>query len=165
MNIVFESMAAKHGPQIMDVFNYYVENSFAAYPKTPLPPLFFSKFLEMTNGYPAFAMVDEHSGQVAGFCFLKPYSPFPTFRRTAEISYFLKPDYTHKGLGTAALQKLQDEAAKMRIRCLLAGISSRNEQSLCFHKKNGFVECGRFKEIGEKKALPFDVIWMQKILG
>ncbi|MEW6616706.1 MAG: hypothetical protein AB1401_14730 [Thermodesulfobacteriota bacterium] len=33
-----------------------------------------------------------------------------------------------------------------------------------FHKKNGFIECGRFKNICKKKNKIFDVVYMQKML-
>jgi phosphinothricin acetyltransferase len=54
------------------------------------------------------------------------------------------------------------KAAKEReIEPLLANISSRNEVSLQFHRKNGFEECGRFRRIGKKFGNEFDVVWMQ----
>lgn len=37
-------------------------------------------------------------------------------------------------------------------------------RSINFHKKNGFIECGRFQRIGRKHGQTFDVIWMQKML-
>jgi phosphinothricin acetyltransferase len=48
---------------------------------------------------------------------------------------------------------------------LLANISSKNMESLTFHKKHGFFECGRMYEVGEKFNELFDVIWMQKDLA
>lgn len=148
----------------MDIFNYYAEHSFSAYPETPLPYQFYGKLLEITNGYPAFVMKEESSEVVIGFCFLRAYNPFPVFKKTAEVSYFIKPDYTGKGLGTSALEQLQNEAKRMGIRFLLASITSENKQSLAFHKKNGFSECGKFSNIGEKMGRSFDIIWMWKEL-
>lgn len=164
MKVTYEEMSEQHAADVMAIFNYYVENGFSAFPETCLPEPFFQKFLEMTKGYPAFVMKTDDNPAVAGFCFLRPHSPFPVFRRTAEITCFLKPDSTGKGLGRAALEKLEVEAQNRGISYILAGISSRNEQSLIFHRKNGFYECGRFRNIGTKKGTAFDVIWMQKDL-
>jgi phosphinothricin acetyltransferase len=50
----------------------------------------------------------------------------------------------------------------MGIVTVLASISSLNQSSLAFHKKNGFVECGRFVGIGRKMGTGFNVFWMQK---
>jgi len=65
-------------------------------------------------------------------------------------------------VGKAALRLLEQEGKKIGIKYLLASISSYNEQSLYFHKKNGFIECGRFINIAKKKEINFDVVWMEK---
>jgi phosphinothricin acetyltransferase len=155
-------MTEKHGREVMDIFNYYVENSFAAYPEQKLPYEFFGKFLEMTRGYPAYVIKNNADGKVIGFCFLRAYNPMPIFRETAEISYFLDKDEAGKGIGKDALGLLEREGRKMGIKYILANISSRNDQSLHFHQKNGFIECGRFLNIGRKSGKDFDVVWMEK---
>ncbi|MDF9409621.1 N-acetyltransferase family protein [Pelotomaculum isophthalicicum JI] len=161
MVLHYEPMTEKHGKEIIDIFNYYVENSYAAYPEQKLLYDFFNKFLEMTRGYPAF-IIKNITGKIVGFCFLRAHNPLPVFRETAEISYFLKEDEVGKGIGKYALGLLEKEGKAMGIKYILASISSYNEQSLCFHKKNGFIECGRFRNIGKKKGKNFDVVWMEK---
>ena len=47
---------------------------------------------------------------------------------------------------------------------ILANISSLNTDSISFHRKNGFTECGRFRKVGRKKGREFDTVWMQKML-
>lgn len=162
MNVKFEEMTHLHGKEVIDIFNYYALNSFAAYPESKLPYEFFSKFLEMTHNYPAYIIRDEELGKMAGFCFLRAYNPFPAFRETAEISCFIDKEYTGKGLGGKALQILEKDAAKIGINKILASITSENAVSISFHKKNGFVECGRFRQIGKKFGKQFDIVWMQK---
>jgi L-amino acid N-acyltransferase YncA len=156
----FEPMAASHSGAVMEIFNGYIAKSFAAYPDRELPEGFFARFMEMTKGYPAYVMT--FGGTVAGFCFLHPYNPLPTFRGCAEVTYFIRQEYTGQGLGKAALQKLEEEAARMNIHTLLASISSENEQSLSFHRKYGFTECGRLPGVGKKLGKAFDVVWMVK---
>lgn len=161
MNVRFEPMTETHGGEVMDIFNYYVENSFAAYPEQKLPHQFFGMFLEMTRGYPAYVIKNE-SGKAVGFCFLRAYNPMPVFRETAEISCFLDKKEVGRGIGREALALLEREGSKMGIKYILANISSHNKQSLDFHSKNGFSECGRFHNIGRKKDVYFDVVWMEK---
>ena len=43
-------------------------------------------------------------------------------------------------------------AKKMGLHTVLANVSSLNEESIRFHLRNGFTECGRFKEAGKKRA-------------
>jgi phosphinothricin acetyltransferase len=148
---------------IIDIFNHYVENSFAAYPEEKVPYAFYDTFLRMSTGFPRGTMRDE-KGEVIGFGLLRPYSPIPTFSATAEISYFIKPGYTGQGRGAVLLQYLIEGAVEKGIQTILAGVSSLNEGSLRFHQKNGFVECGRFRNIGRKWGRPFDVVYFQRIL-
>lgn len=41
--------------------------------------------------------------------------------------------------------------------------SSHNTGSVRFHQRHGFVECGRFLQVGIKSGQPFDMIWMHRI--
>jgi phosphinothricin acetyltransferase len=161
-DIRFEALEQKHAPEVMAIFNHYINHSYSAYPDQPLPEVFFSRFLDMTKGYPAYAVFAED--QIAGFCFLRAYNPFPTFAHTAEITYFIKPGYTGRGIGKLALSRLESEGQKMGIARLLASISSENTESIEFHKRSGFEECGRFSGVGKKFGTFFDVVWMQKKL-
>ena len=158
-----EPMAECHGRAIIDIFNYYVRQSFAAYPDQPVPYEFFGRFQQMTQGYPAYVAKVE-SGQVVGFGFLRPFHPAGTLQRTAEVTYFLSPEFTKQGIGTALLNRLVEEAIPRGIALLVASISSKNEESIAFHRKNGFRECGRFERAGRKYGQDFDIVWMQRQL-
>ena len=148
---------------IIDIFNHYVENSFAAYPEDKLPYQSFDMFLQLSNGFPTGTIKDQN-GKVVGFGMLRKHNPMPTFSHTAEVTYFLHPDHTGKGLGKMLLGSLVRGAVEKGITCLLANISSLNPDSIKFHQKNGFIECGRFRKVGKKKGQEFDTVWMQKML-
>jgi len=148
---------------VMEIFNYYIENSFAAYPEQRLPDEFFDALFIMSNGYPTVAARTE-DGVVTGFGLLRPYNPLPAFFKTAEITYFLKPGFTGQGIGKAMLDYLLDTGKASGISTVLANVSSLNEESIRFHLRHGFSECGRFSEAGEKKGQVFDVVYFQKLL-
>ena len=94
--------------QLIDIFNYYVENSFAAYPENKLTYQAFDMFLQVSNGFPAGTIKDKN-GKVIGFGMLRAHDPMHTFSHTADIS-------------------------------------SLNPDSIKFHQKNGFMECGRYPD-------------------
>ena len=163
MDYRLEPVSVKDGDQIIDIFNYYVENSFAAYPESKVSYEFFGSFLNLTQGYP-FLVAKDMGGKIVGFGGLRPYSPLPTFSRAAEITNFISPEHTGIGIGQPIVDRLLDQAKRMGIVTILASISSLNQATLAFHKKNGFVECGRFVGIGQKMGQAFDVVWMQRIV-
>jgi L-amino acid N-acyltransferase YncA len=163
MPIILEPMKTTDRRPVIDIFNFYIENSFAAYLDRQVSYNFFDFFLKAGEGYPSIVAKNE-TGNVVGFGMLRAYHPFPVFSKTAEISYFIKPGWTGKGVGHLMLIHLIQKAEENNITSLLASISSLNTPSISFHKKNGFMECGVFKKVGEKNGLVFDVVYMQKIL-
>lgn len=50
-----------------------------------------------------------------GFCFLRPYSPLPAFKATAEISYFIEKDEVSKGIGKSVLELLEKDGGKIGV--------------------------------------------------
>jgi L-amino acid N-acyltransferase YncA len=151
-----------HCQGVIEIFNHYIAESYAAFPDKPVTETFFQRFLEMSKGYPAVAAM---AGDiVAGFSFLRPYHWAATFSSTAEITYFLRPEHTRRGLGTTILELLCKQAEPQGIKIIVASLSSRNLASLGFHLKNGFEICGVLKQAGEKFGQLFDVVLMQKHL-
>ena len=148
---------------IIDIFNHYVENSFAAYPENKLPYQAFDMFLQMSSGFPTGSIRDQN-GKIVGFGMLRTHNPMPTFSQTAEVTYFIHPDHTGVGLGKMLLSFLEKGAVEKGITNILANISSLNPRSIEFHQKNGFIECGRFRKVGKKNGQEFDTVWMQKML-
>jgi L-amino acid N-acyltransferase YncA len=149
---------------IVRIFNHYVEHSFAAYPEQPLDERLFDFLKTIVYGNAFFVVVSRTDG-IIGFGFLKKYHPYPAFNRTAEVGYFLLPEHTRRGAGGLLLKRLEQEARQLGVDNLLANISAQNPQSIAFHKKQGFRECGRFEKILTKFGQDLDVIWMQKRLS
>ena len=154
-------LTGSDGKAVIDIYNHYIEHSFAAYPAERVPYEFFRMFEEVMKSYPTLAARDR-DGTLVGFAFLHPHNPMPTFSHTAEVTSFIRPGCTGKGIGSRMLACLEAEGRKMGITCLLASISSLNEGSIRFFERHGFVECGRFREIGRKKGKFFDTVWMEK---
>ena len=159
----FGPLVETDGFAVIDIFNYYIRNTFAAYPEQEVPYEFFGMFLEICKNYLA-AVVKDSEKNVAGFGMLRPHNPMPAFRHTAEVTCFIRHGETGKRLGTKMLAFLETEGKKQGISTILASISSLNEGSIRFHERNGFSECGRFKKVGMKKGVVFDTVWMQKFI-
>ena len=51
-DISFRPLEESDRVPVVNLFNYYIENSFAAYPEEKVPYEFFSLFLEITRHYP-----------------------------------------------------------------------------------------------------------------
>lgn len=162
MPVEFRPVADYDAKAVMDIFNHYIENGFAAYPERPMPIDAFPMFQQLAAGFPFYVM--ETANKVVGFGLMHPYNRMDTFKRSAEVSYFISPEHTGKGLGTELLKMLVADAKAKGIDTLLVNISSYNEGSIRFHACHGFAECGRFRRVGRKRGRDFDVVWMQRFL-
>jgi phosphinothricin acetyltransferase len=163
MEYSFEKMVDAHREAVVNIYNYFIENSYAAYPDEAFGYEIFDYFRRISDGYPA-VIVRDDSGKIVGFAFMSSFHPVETFRKTAAISYFILPGHTRKGVGRAILDRFEEESRRIGVEIILAHVSSLNEDSLMFHEANGFEECGRLRDVGTKFGRDFDVVWFQKRL-
>jgi L-amino acid N-acyltransferase YncA len=159
MEYALEPMKEEHRRPVMDIFNYFIESTFAAYPEAPLSEGVFDQFLAVSRRYPA-VVVKDQGKVIVGFAFLQPYHPADSFRKTVVATYFILPEHTRKGVGVKILDAFIREARKKGLENILVNISSLNPGSIEFHRKNGFHKCGAFEDIGTKAGKKFSVIWM-----
>ncbi len=149
--------------EIIDLFNHYIATSFAAFPDHPVPYEAFDVMMNRCKGFPTVAAKDE-KGHVIGFGLLHAYNPFAVFSHTAELTYFIRPEWTGMGIGTMFLSCLCQKAKEKGMTTVLACISSLNDQSLRFHVRKGFTQCGCLRQVGRKRDVLFDIIYMQKFI-
>ena len=152
------TMDERDSGAVMQIFNHYAATGFAAYPEGPVPVQFFPHLREWAISA---IVLDEGIG-IAGFGLLKPFFPFPAFKKTGMLTYFIAPEFTGKGFGTQILDRLVKDAHNHGITTLLANISSKNTGSIRFHEKHGFTVAGTLAGVGEKFGETFDVVWMER---
>lgn len=163
MKYALEPMREEHRRPVMEIFNHFIENTFAAYPEAPLSESSYDQLLAVATRYPA-TVVKDGGQRIVGFAFLQPYHAADSFRKTAVATYFILPGHTRKGIGTMILDAFVSEAREKGLEHILVNISSLNPGSIEFHRKNGFRKCGTFEDIGIKTGKKFSVVWMARTL-
>ena len=68
MSYTFEDITIEHQKSIIEIFNYYVVNSFAAYNTVPLGEEIFERFHKMSEGYP-FKVIKYNETDIVGFAY------------------------------------------------------------------------------------------------
>jgi L-amino acid N-acyltransferase YncA len=156
-------MAESDTDKLVELFNHFISTSFAAYPSIPTDRSVYKRLKDAAGSLPFYA-IESLAGEFLGFTMLRKFHPADTMAHVAEVTIFLSESCTHTGIGTEMLKRMEEEAKGLGIRILMASASSRNEASLGFQRRNGFVECGRFKDVVHKFGEVFDMVWMQKFL-
>lgn len=81
---------------------------------------------------------------------MKPLLPFPAFKRTGMLTYFIQPEYTRHHLGKKRLDHLTDGVKNMGITSLVANMAPKNMAGIHFHFHHGLTKVGRLQNAGNK---------------
>jgi L-amino acid N-acyltransferase len=92
------------------------------------------------------------------------FRPWDAYKYSVEHSIYVHGNFQGQGIGSKLLSALIERALNDGYHTMIAGIDSSNQKSLELHKKLGFEETGRLKEVGFKFDKWLDLIFMQLIL-
>ena len=85
MEYNFEPMTDGDCEAVIDIWNYFIDNSFAAYPESRVGYDIFDRFLMAIGEYPAVTIRTDNDCTV-GFAFIRAFHSADSFSRTAEIT-------------------------------------------------------------------------------
>ncbi|MEX3019942.1 N-acetyltransferase family protein [Kluyvera sp. STS39-E] len=112
-------------------------------------------------------LVALYRGEIAGYCYARPYRPRPAYRYTLEESIYVDTNMTKHGIGSHLLTALITICEQGPWRQLLAVIGDGNNNigSLRLHKKHGFEVAGQLRSVGYKLGDWRDTVIMQRPLN
>jgi L-amino acid N-acyltransferase YncA len=146
---------------ILAIYNHYILNSTATFHSEKLSRHDLEEFLFVAHPkYPSF-LIKDHD-EMIGYCFLTRYKKRQAYDRSAELSIYLKPEFTGTGIGLVALNHLEAAAKSSGIHVLVGTICGENHASIRLMEKAGFSRCAHLKHIGEKFGKILDVVIYQK---
>jgi L-amino acid N-acyltransferase YncA len=148
---------------IKEIYDYYIEHSTSTYYTEKITIEELKGFIPCQDKkYKSYLIKVEN--ECCGFCYLSQYKKRQAYDRTAEVSVYLKLEWTGKGIGKTALSHLEKVALEKGISVLIGIISGDNESSIKLFERSGYEKCGHFKQIGEKFNKVLDVVSFQKII-
>lgn len=106
--------------------------------------------------------VDDHDGVVRGWAALTPVSSRCVYAGVAEVSVYLDPQFSGKGIGSGLLDKLVKASEQEGIWTLQAGIFPENAASLKIHEKAGFRILGVREKIGKQHGIWRDTVLLER---
>jgi phosphinothricin acetyltransferase len=149
-----------------EIYNHYVRTSTATFAIDPVTPGEWAA--EALAGEPGrhggWAIEDAH-GAFAGYLLVVPYKARAAYRDTVEVTVYLAPEHTGRGLGRAALDHVDAHARAVRLHVLVAGVCTENVTSLALFERHGYRRCAHFHEVGTKFGRLLDVVYLEKVVG
>jgi len=163
MHFRFKELTEEDLPEVAKIYNHYVLNTSATFHAHPLSidEMRGLVFFE-TPKYKTYTIVDDQC--LFGYLIITQHKKREAYDGTAEVTIYLKPEYTGKGIGGPSLVFAEEVARKSGIHVLVATICGDNSSSIKLFEKNGFVKCAHYKEVGKKFGQWLDVVAYQKIL-
>ncbi|MEV3983539.1 N-acetyltransferase family protein [Nonomuraea sp. NPDC049758] len=153
-------------PAVTAIYAHYVTGGVATFDETP-PGAgeWRAKAAALAAAGLPF-LVAEDSGAVTdavtGYAYLSQYRPKPAYRHSLEVSIYLAPGATGRGLGRLLLGELIRRASATDARSLIAVIADGGDPaSLRLHAAFGFQEAGRLSNVGFKHGRWIDTVLMQ----
>jgi L-amino acid N-acyltransferase YncA len=157
---------AQDTPEIAAIYAHYVETSVATFATAPLSPQDWENRLAQQRAHGLPLLVGHEDGAVVGYALLTPWRPRPAYQFTVEDSIYLHPDQTGRGYGTALLRALLRWGELAGLRQVIAVIAEAEDgASVALHRRAGFTEAGRLRDVGYKFDRWIDTILMQRALA
>lgn len=150
-------------PAINRIFNHAVEHSTAVFCMQPMSEAQRQAWFK-AHGESHPVLVAEYRDRVVAWGALSPYSSRDGYRFTVEDSIYVDPEHRGQGLGKLLLGSLLEAAARRGHHTVIALIAAENTVSIHLHRRFGFAEVGRLREVGYKFGRWLDVIIMQRLL-
>lgn len=106
-------------------------------------------------------VVAEANGEVAAWASLSAWNKRCGYAKTVEWSVYVREDWQRKGVASALLKELIALAKAAGHHTIIGGVSADQTASLELHRRHGFVEVARFREVGYKFGRWLDVVYLQ----
>lgn len=144
---------------LLDIYNYEVINGVSTLDLNPRTLTERQLWFDQHNveNHPLY--IAEMDGCVAGYSSLSSYREKEAYKSTVELSIYISPDYRKRGIATALMGFILEEAkADARTHSVVSVITAGNEASCKLHEKFGFTFCGTVPQVGMKFGKFQDIV-------
>ena len=166
MIIKSNKISEKELIQTLDIYNYYIDNSFSNFEEEKLAFKTFRVLYRNIKSNKLPFIIAKKLNNVVGMAYVSNFREKSGYRFTFEHSIYVHPKYIKNGFGLKILKELIKHSKKNeKIKNLIAVIGgSNNVASIKIHEKCGFKYIGTIANAGFKKNKWIDSVYMQKKL-
>lgn len=152
---------------LTSIYNHYIETTAITFDLQP-----YSVERRRSEWFEHYAdhgrhrlLVAEEDGRVCGYACSSTFRPKGAYDPSVEVSVYLAPDATGRGLGLQLYEALFAALQSEDVHRCYAGITIPNDPSIALHRRFGFQLIGTYSEVGRKLGKYWDVQWFEKRLA
>lgn len=148
---------------IAAIYNHYILHSIITFEEAIVDGNELRKRIDsITQKHPW--IVSTENEKVTGYAYCGDWNKRSAYRFTAEVTVYLHPEHTGKGLGTLLYEHLLRHLKEHGYHSAIGGISLPNPASVALHEKLGFKKAAHYKEVGFKFGKWIDVGYWQFVI-
>jgi phosphinothricin acetyltransferase len=156
--------AAPDAAPVAAIYNHYIRETVVTFEEEPVSGAEIARRIEEVQSASLPWLVAEVDRQVVGYAYAGPWHARSAYRFSAEITVYLAPTHTGRGIGSKLYGELFPILQARRIHAVMGGIALPNEASVALHEKFGMRKVARFQEVGFKFDRWIDVGYWQRTL-
>jgi len=102
---------------------------------------------------------------LAGYAYAGEHRERAAYQWSVDVSCYVHERARRRGIGARLYRALLRILARQGFTNAFAGIALPNPGSVAMHASVGFVELGRYRDVGFKAGAWHDTVWMQRRLA
>lgn len=166
---MIRTVELKDAQALLNIYAPYVTKTAISF-EYDVPSLdeFTQRIIHISKNYPY--VVAEENGEILGYAYAHVFYGREAYCKSVEVSIYVDCTKKQKGIGKALYTELEHLLKAQGIEALFACIAYSEDDkdpyltrdSIHFHQKIGYVQCGHFHRCGYKFNRCYDVVYMEK---
>lgn len=145
---------------LLRIYAQYIETTITFEYTLPTEQTFSERIASISSVYPY--LVCEEGGRAVGYAYAHRQMEREAYQWNAELSIYLDPSVTSKGLGRKLYGVLMEVLKLQNIKTVYGVVTQPNLKSEKLHLSMGFTRAGFFRNTGFKCGAWRDVVWFEK---
>ncbi|HSR15883.1 MAG TPA: arsinothricin resistance N-acetyltransferase ArsN1 family B [Gemmatimonadales bacterium] len=156
--------APADAPAIATIYNHYVRETVVTFEEEPVTDAEMARRIGEVLDASLPWLAAEEDGTILGYAYGAPWAGRSGYRFSAEITVYLTPGQTGKGIGTQLYDRLFPLLETRGIHAVIGGIALPNPASVALHERFGLTKVAHFGQVGYKFGQWIDVGYWHRIL-
>lgn len=149
---------------IAAIYNHFIRETTVTFEEEPVTSAEMASRIEEILGLDLPWLVATDGERVLGFAYASKWKGRCAYRHSVEVTVYLDPTCTGRGLGTKLYEELFDCLRGLGMHAAIGGIALPNDASIALHEKMGMEKVAHFRQVGHKFGKWVDVAYWQKML-
>ena len=152
------------GDAVARIYNHFIAHTIVTFEEEPVAGDEMARRIADVQSASLPWLVAERDGEVVGYAYATKWRPRRAYRFSAEVTVYLDPTQTGRGVGSLLYTALLAELRARQFHAVIGGIALPNDASVALHEKLGFRKVAHFEQTGFKFDRWIDVGYWELIL-